>query len=309
MSEAVVEVERVTKYFDTQRVLHDVDLKIFPGEICGLLGRNGTGKTTLIKILLGLEPATTGATRVFGRDSRRLTPAVKRRIGYVAEGHALPGYLSVEALIKLTRGVVRRFDMTYLRHLLDRLALPTDRKVRRLSRGQRAQLALALALATQPELLILDDPTLGLDTVVRREFLELAIDLIQQEGRTILITSHILSDVERLADHIGILHDQRIVVDCSLEHLKSAVRKLRLVWTERAPDSLPVRGIVRSRRSQREWLITLAEPDDAKMAMLQSAGPERIEPVPMGLEEIFVEYAGNHENGSAEVAHVATAAS
>jgi ABC-2 type transport system ATP-binding protein len=230
---------------------------------------------------------------VFGCDSRRLNPTVKGRIGYVAEGHKLLGHLSVDALRALNRGVTSRFNDEFFDHLIGRLKLPMDRKVRRLSNGQRAQLALALALATEPELLIMDDPTLGLDTVLRREFLELAIDLIQRERRSILITSHILSDVERLADHIAILHDQRIVVDCTLEGLKKAVQKLRLTWPDEPPTELPAPGLIAGKRRGREWVVTMAGVNDQRLALLRSLGPDRIEPVPMSLEEIFVEYAGN----------------
>lgn len=293
MTDAVIEVTGLTKFFGRQRVLHEVGLTVRQGETCALLGRNGTGKTTLIRILLGLDRPTRGRTAVFGCDSQRLGRAVKRRVGYVAEGHKLLGHLSVAALAALNRGLTGRFNDHFFDHLIGRLKLPSDRKVGRLSNGQRAQLALALALASEPELLIMDDPTLGLDTVLRREFLELAIDLIQREGRSILITSHILSDVERLADHIAILRDQRIVVDCALEALKTAVQKLRLTWPDEPPTELPVRGLITGRRRGREWLITMAGVNEQRMAALRSLGPQRIEPVPMSLEEIFVEYVGN----------------
>ena len=293
MREAMaISVDGVSKWFGAKRVLHDVSLTVRPGEICGLLGRNGSGKTTLMKILLGVEGATHGAAAVLGCDSRRLRPGVKGRIGYVAEGHELVGGLRVGQVAALNRGLARRWDGRFLEDLLGRMRLPVDRKVRTLSNGQRAQLALALALAAEPELLILDDPTLGLDTVVRREFLELAIDLIQREGRTILIASHILSDVERLADHIVMLHDERVVVDTSLEGLKASVQRVRLVWDDEAPERLPVEGLVCGERAGREWLITVANVDARKLAMLAGLGARRVEPVAMGLEEIFVAYTG-----------------
>jgi len=161
-------------------------------------------KPPLSGFLLGLESPTRGQTHLLGCESSCLTADIHGRIGYVAEGHNLIQHYKVDKLINLCRGLSLKWDQNFLNRLLETFRLPLDRKIKNLSSGMRAQLNLSLAMAIDPELLILDDPTLGLDTVARRQFLELAIDLIQQDGRTILFSSHILSDVERIADRIGI---------------------------------------------------------------------------------------------------------
>ena len=153
----------------------------------------------------------------------------------------------------------------------------------------RAQLNLSLAMAIDPELLILDDPTLGLDTVARRQFLELAIDLIQQDGRTILFSSHILSDVERIADRIGILVAGKLVVDCTLEELKSRITKLRLIFPEKPPADLYLTDIINQKVQGRELVITIANMNEQKKAIVETFLPESCTEVPLSLEDIFIE--------------------
>jgi ABC-2 type transport system ATP-binding protein len=153
----------------------------------------------------------------------------------------------------------------------------------------RAQLNLALAMAIDPELVILDDPTLGLDTVVRRQFLELAIDVIQKQGRTILFCSHILSDVERIADHIGILLAGKLVVDCPLEDLKKRVRKLQVIFPGTVPDNLYVTEIINQQIQGREMVLTVANWNEQKQAILETFKPSSCTELPMSLEDTFIE--------------------
>jgi ABC-2 type transport system ATP-binding protein len=147
-------------------------------------------------------------------------------------------------------------------------------------------------MAIIPELLILDDPTLGLDTVARRQFLELAIELIQKNGRTILFSSHILSDVERIADRIGILTGGKLVVDCELEELKRRIRKWRILFEGEPPIDLPIRDIVRLERGERELMLTIADWNERKQAMIESLKPSEMIEVPMSLEDLFIECTG-----------------
>ncbi len=177
----------------------------------------------------------------------------------------------------------------FFSHLIDTFRLPLDRRVKELSMGMRAQLNLALAMAIEPELLILDDPTLGLDTVARRQFIELAIELIQQKERTILFSSHILSDVERVADRIGILAAGKLVVDCSQEELKNRVKKLRVIFPFNPPENLYMTEIINQKITEREMIITVANWNNEKRAMLETFKPSSCTEIPMTLEDIFIE--------------------
>jgi len=292
MSETAIDVRNLVKYFGGRCVLKGIDLEIPQGCIYGLLGRNGVGKTTLIRILLGLEQPTRGSTTLLGQDSLAFTSAVKGRIAYVAEGHHLIQGYRVKRLIQICRSLSRQWNEKLFDHIVAQFRLPLDRKVKALSAGMRAQLNLALALATDPELLILDDPALGLDTVVRRQFLELAIDLIQQDGRTILFSSHILSDVERIADRIGILVAGQLVVDCSLEQLKHCVKRLRLIFPETAPTDIPLTDVIRSQVQGREMILTVANWNEQKQTMIEALGPLECTEQHMSLEDIFLECTG-----------------
>jgi len=289
MDENVIKVENLVKYFDGRCVLDGISFDVPQGCIYGLLGRNGAGKTTIIRILLGLEPATRGRTFLLDRKSTRLPAKIRGKIGCVAEGHNLIQNYRVSRLIKLCKDLSLRWNDESFDHLMETFRLPRDRRVRDLSMGMRAQLNLALAMAIDPELLILDDPTLGLDTVARRQFLELAIDIIQQQGRTILFCSHILSDVERIADRIGILAAGKLVVDCSLDELKSRVKKLRIIFPESPPEDLYLTEIINQQIQGREIAITVANWNRQKQAILETFKPSSCTEVPMSLEDIFIE--------------------
>jgi len=289
MSDNVVIIEDLVKYFDGRCVLDGINLKVPRGYIYGLLGRNGSGKTTIIRILLGLEPPTRGRTFLLDAESTNLSAKVHGRIGYVAEGHNLIQNYKVSRLIKLCKDLSRQWNDEFFNHLIETFRLPMDRRVRQLSIGMRAQLNLSLAMAIDPELLILDDPTLGLDTVARRQFLELAIDIIQQQGRTILFCSHILSDVERIADRIGILAGGKLVVDCPLEELKKRVRKLRVIFPESAPANLYMTEIINQQNQGREMIITVANWNQQKQTVLETFKPSSCTEIPMSLEDIFIE--------------------
>jgi ABC-2 type transport system ATP-binding protein len=289
MSENVVEVQNLVKYFDGRCVLDGINLKVPRGCIYGLLGRNASGKTTIIRILLGHERPTRGQTFLLGTDSTNLSAKIHGRIGYVAEGHNLIQNYKVGRLIKLCKNLSLRWNNDVFNNLIETFRLPLDRRVKDLSMGMRAQLNLSLAMAIDPELLILDDPTLGMDTVVRRQFLELAIDIIQKQGRTILFCSHILSDVERIADRIGIFAAGKLVVDCPLEELKTRVKKLRVIFAETIPQNFYLPEIVNLQSQGREMIITVVNWNRQKQTILETYKPSSCTELPMSLEDIFIE--------------------
>ncbi|MBN1972803.1 MAG: ABC transporter ATP-binding protein [Sedimentisphaerales bacterium] len=289
MDDYVIRIENLVKFFDGRCVLDGINLNVPRGCIYGLLGRNGIGKTTIIRILLGLDFPTRGQTFLLGNNSQNLASKVRGRIGCVSEGHNLIQSYKVSRLIKLCKDLSLHWNDEFFGRLIETFRLPLDRKVMELSMGMRAQLNLALAMAIEPELLILDDPTLGLDTVARRQFLELAIELIQEQERTILFSSHILSDVERVADRIGILAAGKLVVDCTQEELKNRVKKLRVIFPEAAPANLYITEIINQQISGREMVLTVANWNAEKKAILETFKPSSCDEIPMTLEDIFIE--------------------
>ena len=289
MDENVIKIENLVKYFDGRCVLDGINLTVPRGCIYGLLGRNGAGKTTIIRILLGLESPTRGRTFLLGTESTNLSAKVHGRIGYVAEAHNLIQNYKVGRLAKLCKNLSLQWNDDFFNHLIETFRLPINRRVRQLSIGMRAELNLTLAMAIDPELFILDDPTLGLDTVARRQFLEFAIDLLQRDGRTILFSSHILSDVERIADRIGILVAGKLVVDCPLEELKKRIKKLRLIFPESAPANLHLTEIINQQIQGREMVITVANWSEQKQTVVETFKPASCAEIPMSLEDIFIE--------------------
>lgn len=280
----------LTKFYSGTPVVHALDLHVPTGCVYGLLGRNGAGKSTAIKMLTGLVRPDAGDAELLGESCRRLPPSTRARVAYMAEGHPLYPLMSLGGIERFTRPYYANWNAALFEQILDHFALSRKQRIWRLSRGQRAQAALALALAPEPELLILDDPTLGLDTVVRREFLESMIQIIQGAGRTILFSSHILGDVERVADRIGILVDGVLRVDCPTEHFKQSICRLVLTF-DGAPKPFPesegvLSDIVNGNR--RELVIVNYSAEHRKRA--ESLGPLSLDVVDMNLEDAFIEY-------------------
>jgi len=286
----VIETRWLTKYYGSKCVVNSLDLQIPRGSVYGFLGRNGAGKSTAIKMLLGMVQPTRGSASVLGEDAADLSPNARSRIAYLAEGHPIYRWMSIRDAMRFTRAFYPQWNQDLLDQILDHFELSPRQKIRRLSNGQRAQVSLALAVAPDPELLILDDPTIGLDTVVRRDFLESLIQIIQRQGRTILFSSHILSDVERVANRIGILVDGVLRVDCPTDRFKQAVRKIVLGFTGQPPEFPACDGLVNSRAVGTDLELIVVDYSEQHQQLVESLEPRTIEVVDLNLEEAFIEY-------------------
>ncbi len=289
MSDVIV-THGLTKYYGKHCALDSLDLRIAQGTVYGLLGRNGAGKTTAIKMLLGISHPSYGRAEVLGEDTAELRPETRARIAYLAEGHPLYGWMTIGQAVKFTRSFYEHWNQKLLEQILEHFQLSLKRRIRRLSRGQRAQVALALAVATDPEVLILDDPTLGLDTVVRRDFLESLIQIIQRRGRTILFSSHILGDVERVADRIGILVDGVLRVDCPTDHFKQSVRKVVLEFEGEPPELPSCPRLVNSRQVGHKLELVVVGLNGDQRQLFEALKPRRTEEIEFNLEDAFIEY-------------------
>jgi ABC-2 type transport system ATP-binding protein len=284
--------ERLTKYYGTKPVVNCLNLSVPKGSVYGFLGRNGAGKSTTIKMLTGMVHPDRGTARLLGEDSETLRPETRARIAYLAEGHPLYNWMTVGEAVRFTRAFYRQWNDGLLERILDHFELSRKAKLRRLSNGQRAQVSLALAIAPDPELLILDDPTLGLDTVVRRDFLESMIQIIQRQGRTILFSSHILGDVERVADRIGVLVDGVLRVDCPTDLFKESIRAVVLDFPSTPPEFPPCKGLVSSRvvGRRRELIVVGFGDEHRRIAEALQPAPLAIDVVELNLEDAFIEY-------------------
>src|SRR5688572_22199612 len=219
-----IEIQGVTRQFANKRALHNVSLTVPRGVVFGLVGENGAGKTTLIKHILGLLRAQSGSVRVFGMDPVADPVGVLSRIGYLSEEHDIPGWMRVDEIIRYTRSFYPGWDDAYAEELRESFALDPAAKIKNLSKGQKARVGLLTALAYRPELLVLDEPSSGLDPIVRRDILGAVIRTIADEGRTVLFSSHLLDEVERVADHVTMINEGRIALSAPLGEIKAAHR-------------------------------------------------------------------------------------
>jgi ABC-2 type transport system ATP-binding protein len=224
MSESVINVSELTRRFGTKTALASVSLSMPRGAVYGLVGANGAGKTTLIKHILGLLRAESGSVRVFGIDPVADPVAVLSRIGYLSEENDVPGWMRVDELIRYSRAFYPAWDDAYAEELREAFALDPTEKIKNLSRGQKARVGLLIALAHRPELLVLDEPSSGLDPIVRRDILGAVIRTVANEGRTVLFSSHFLGEIEQVADHVTLINEGRIVLSAPLDAIRESHR-------------------------------------------------------------------------------------
>jgi len=220
LNDPVIEIAQLSRRFGAKDALAQVTLTFRRGGVYGLVGANGAGKTTLIKHILGLLKAESGSVRVFGLDPVADPVGVLSRIGYLSEENDLPGWMRVDELMRYTRAFYPQWDEVYAEKLRVRFGLDAAARVRTLSKGQRARAGLLVALAHRPELLVLDEPSSGLDAIVRKDILGAVIRTIADEGRTVLFSSHLLDEVEQVADYVILIRDGRILISAPLDDIK-----------------------------------------------------------------------------------------
>ena len=291
MSDVIV-TENLTKYYGSKCVVNHLQLRVPEGCVYGFLGRNGAGKSTTIKMLTGMVRPDFGTATVLGEDAVELSPDVKRRVAYLAEGHPLYGWMTIDSAMRFTRAFYPSWNQPLFDQIIDHFQLARKQKVRHLSKGQQAQVSLALGIAPDPELLILDDPTLGLDTVVRRDFLESLIQIIQRKGRTIFLSSHVLGDVERVADRIGVMVDGSLRIDCPTDAFKLAIRRVVLTFDGPPPTFPGCEGLISVNVEGRRLELVIAGFGDQHRALFESLkpAPRDVEIVELNLEDAFIEY-------------------
>jgi ABC-2 type transport system ATP-binding protein len=292
----IVDFQNVHRaYIRDEDVLAGVTFAIEPGQVVGLLGKNGAGKTTLLRIAMGMLDPQQGSVSVFGLDPRRQPMEVKRRVGYVSEEQILPPYMRTDQVMALHKGLFPTWDDALAQSMIDRFAIPGRQKIKTLSKGQARQVALLCAVAHRPELLILDEPAGGLDPAARREFLETSIQLLNETGTTILFSSHYMSDVERLADRIVMIHDGRVLIDTELDELREnySLALLPANGSLSRERLLTLDGCLGVRcRGEALHAIFELEPAGVEELLSRELSLADIRCTRIALEEMFIELAG-----------------
>ena len=289
----VIRTRGLTRYYGARAAVYELNLEVPRGGVFALLGRNGSGKTTTIRMLLGLLEPTRGGGSILGHDIRALAPEARARIGYLTEEHQVYGWMSVRGCGDFQSRFYPKWNEKVFRAIIGHFGLRPNALVKSLSRGERAGLCLALTLAPEPELLILDDPAMGLDPVARRSLIESMIYLTRRSDRTIFFSSHQLPDVERVADHIAVLDRAVLRACCPLEAFRNSVRRVLLRFTGPPPPLPQIPGLLQAVRSEGELRLTCVHYNGTTEAALRGLAPAQMEQVPLSLEDAFISYLGD----------------
>ena len=287
-TDAVIEIKSVSRRFGTRIALDNVSLEVPRGVVFGLVGENGAGKTTLIKHILGLLKAQNGRVRVFGLDPVADPVGVLGRVGYLSEQRDLPPWMRVEELLRYTQAFYPKWDAAYAEQLRRQFGLDPASRIRSLSRGECAKAGLLLALAHRPDLLLLDEPSSGLDPVVRRDILEAIIRTVADEGRTVFFSSHLLDEIERVSDHLAMMVSGKVVLSGPLDAVKESHHRLTLRFGTPPARPPALAGALSVRGGGLEWTVICNGALGELTAAAVELGARIVEQGVPSLEEIFV---------------------
>jgi ABC-2 type transport system ATP-binding protein len=288
LEDYAIETRGLGRKFGKFEAVKDVSLRVPRGTVYGLLGVNGAGKSTIIKMVMGHLRPTSGEVRVLGRALGEELLDIRRRVAYVSENRYLYEWMTVEESVRFTRAFHENWDDRKAEDLRKRFSLPAEKKVRQLSRGNRARLCLLLALAFNPELIILDEPTSGLDPIVRRDFIENIVAEIAEEGRTVLFSSHIVEEVERVADYVAIINEGELLLVSTIDNIKATYKRVRYATNGTRPEVAGVPGVLAVENGRHEQVLTVSAWGEETLRRLGERGVKDPEVLPMALEYIFV---------------------
>ncbi len=302
MSQPALRFERVSRSFGRKVALRELDLLLPPGRILGLIGRNGAGKTTALRLAQGQLHPDEGTIRVLGLDPATHGLEVRRKVAILSEESALYPWMTVKEILEFAGSLHPGWDASLAEGLVKRLELDPAPRIKSLSRGTKAKVSLVLAVACRPGLLLLDDPTAGLDPLVRREVLQGVLESVSEGGGAVVYASHLIQDVERVADNVAFLDDGKVVLDGTLEDVKARVRQATAVFDDGAPSTLELEGQIDLQTDGRVLTVVAETTNGGLDRALRDAGARDVQVRALSLEEILV--ACLRRGGTREAGHV-----
>ena len=292
METTVVDVTGLSRTYGDRKALDGVSFRANPGQVYGLVGSNGAGKTTTVECIHGLRSPDSGVLRVFGLDPVRDPVGVLGRIGYLSEERDLPEWMSIEELMRYTQAYHPTWDAGYARELLETFALDPRKKIKDLSKGMRAQAGLIAAVAHRPQLLILDEPSSGLDVVVRRDILDAVVRAVADDGRTVIFSSHLLDEVERMSDHVTLMHQGRVTLSGVLDQVRRTYQRSRVRFAEHFDEPPVLDTALMMEGGGRTWSVVHSGSLEQFHRAVRARGGDIVESRDATLEEIFLARAG-----------------
>lgn len=290
-TESVITASDLAKTFRDVVAVNDLDLTVPRGSVYGLIGRNGAGKSTLLRMLMGLLRPTRGSALVLGHDLADAPHEVRQRVTYVSQNQQLPPAKSTAELALDLSRFYERWDFALAGRLAQRFDIRVDAPMATLSGGDQRKVAVLLAFAARPEVVVLDEPAAGLDPIARRKLMEEIVDFLGDEGeRTVLFSTHIIEDLERVAEHVGIMDRGRMLAAGRLDDLQSGMRRVQVIFDGTAvPDDFHIPGSVRSRTEGPVLTAVARITNPAQLDEIRAHPGVRVSEFPLGLQDLFIE--------------------
>lgn len=289
MNSPMIECLNVKKGFGKRNILNGLSLSVPKGSVLGLLGKNGAGKTTLIKLLVGLLKADSGSISVLGESPWRFSEGAKERFGYVPQREKLYPWLTVRQLIEYAGSFYRHWNETLVEQLIRQWRLNEQERIGVLSEGEAQKVAIILALAHEPELLILDEPVASLDPLARREFLKTILHSVADRQCTVFFSTHITSDLERAADHVVLINEGAVSFCGELDELKEQVKRVRIMAGDVTVEQLQMKGVLACEHTDGGVVLTLKDQQGDALQKLEQQFGQAMHVENLNLEEIFLE--------------------
>lgn len=283
MNDFMIETKNLTKFYGQKCALNNLTLKIPAKSISAIVGANGAGKSTLFRILLGTLKASYGNATLLGHDINQLTPNLRGRVGFVNEEHSLPGWLTIKQLAKMQRSDYVNWQDEIYRQVIGRFDVIEDQKIFCLSRGERAGVNLAMALAQRPEILLLDEPTLGLDIVAKQAFLDSLISTQQESQSSVIYCSHAMEEIEQVADQLIVMERGKLRSQSTPSEFIDRVRCWRVIFNDNVPLNSTIVGLLQRKKVGDYYQYTILDQGDAFISNIESLGATFVDKISVNL--------------------------
>ncbi|MDX1973646.1 MAG: ABC transporter ATP-binding protein [Candidatus Sumerlaeia bacterium] len=288
-----ITTDQLGRFFGKRKVVEGLSLHVPKGSIYGFLGLNGAGKSTTLRMMMGMLTPHFGSIQIAGLDPLRQRLQVCERVGYVPDKLAVYEWMTTQEVLSFAAYYRKKhWNWKRVKELVEVFSLPLNERIQTLSKGQQAKVNLLLAMAFEPEVLLLDEPTNGLDPVVRREFVETLLSQYVEDGRTVVISSHLVQEIAGVVDHVGILRDGALAYEMGTEEFLGEVVKLRATFSDVMPTPLSSELVLNQTQKGRELVVTfLRKNEEAIQKELAAIKAQQVEELPLNLEEAFMEVA------------------